>query len=112
MEVLKQALAVGTPEDILALRVEVEGLRNGKKLFATYSVLDRYDRRRGVSAMARTTAYPCTSIAVLLARQMLTQKGVVPPEKIARDPKMFRFVLSRLGEHRINVRTQYRELGS
>ncbi len=112
LEVLRQAFAVGSPEDLLILRVEVEGVSQGKRRLITYSVLDRFDKRRRVSAMARTTAYPCTSVALLLAKGMVTQKGVVPPEKIARDPASFRFVLSRLKERGVNVRTQSRTLGS
>lgn len=105
-EVLRQALATGSPEDLLALRVEVEGVQRGRKIMLSYSVLDRFDRRRHVSAMARTTAYPCTSVALLLANGMVPQKGVVTPEKMARNPKFFRFVLSRLKERGIRVRTE------
>ncbi len=111
LEVLRQAFAVGSPEDLLVLRVEVQGVSQGKRRLITYSVLDRFDKRRRVSAMARTTAYPCTSVAFLLAKGMVTQKGVVPPEKIARDRASFRFVLSRLKERGINVRTQSKTLG-
>jgi saccharopine dehydrogenase-like NADP-dependent oxidoreductase len=112
LEVLKQALAAGAPEDILALRVEVEGVNKRRKVMMSYSLLDRYDRRRRVSAMARTTAYPCTSAAILLAKGMLTQKGVVPPEKIATDQKLFRFVTARLREHGVMVRTQLKVIES
>ncbi len=112
LEVLREAFAVGSPEDYLVLRVEVEGVVRGKKVLLTYSVLDKFDRRRGVSAMSRTTAYPCTSTVLLLARRMFTRKGVVPPEKIAKDPQLFGFVLSRLRERGITVRTQQRILGS
>lgn len=112
LEVLREAFAVGSPEDYLVLRVEVEGVVRGKKVLLTYSVLDKFDRRRGVSAMSRTTAYPCTSTVLLLARRMFTRKGVVPPEKIAKDPQLFGFVLSRLREHGITVRTQKRIIGS
>jgi len=111
LEVLRQAFAAGFPEDLLVLRVEVEGVSQGKRRLITYSVLDSFDKRRRVSAMARTTAYPCTSVAFLLAKGMVTQKGVVPPEKIARDRASFRFVLSRLKERGINVRTQSKTLG-
>ncbi len=112
LEVLRQAFAAGSPEDLLVLRVEVKGVSQGKRRLITYSVLDTFDKRRRVSAMARTTAYPCTSVALLLAKGVVTQKGVVAPEKIGRDQASFRFVLSRLKERGINVRTQTRTLGS
>jgi len=112
VELLRFALAAGTPHDVLAMRIEVEGESKNKKVIISYTVLDKYDRRRGVTAMARTTAYPCTSAAILLAKGKLELKGVIPPEKIAKNPKMFQFILSRLREHNVNVRRNYKVLGS
>ncbi len=112
VELLRLALAGGTPHDVLAMRIEVEGVSKNKKVKVSYTVLDKYDRRRGVTAMARTTAYPCTSAAILLAKRKLDLKGVIPPEKIAKDPNMFQFILSRLREHNVNVRRSYKVLGS
>ncbi len=63
LSLLKEAMSLGRPEDLLALKVEAEG-KNGKKDGVNYRILDYYDGRRKVSAMARTTAYPCTSVAL------------------------------------------------
>ncbi len=104
LELLKAAMSRGQPEDLLALRVEVKG-KSGNNGVVKYQVLDYYDRRNGVSAMARTTAYPCTSIALLVGRKRMDRRGVVPPEKIALDADMFRFVLSRLRTRGVRVRT-------
>ncbi len=104
LELLKTAMSLGQPEDLLALRVEVKG-KSGKNGLVRYQILDYYDRRNGVSAMARTTAYPCTSIALLVGRKKMNRRGVVPPEKIAQDVDMFRFVLSRLRARGVRVRT-------
>jgi lysine 6-dehydrogenase len=112
LEVLRQALATESAEDFLALRVEVEGILQGRRAQMSYRVLDWFDRKRQVSAMARTTAYPCTSVALLVARGMVMQKGVVPPEKIARDPKLFRSIVSRLRKHRVRLVTQLRRMSS
>jgi lysine 6-dehydrogenase len=112
LEVLRQAFGAGSPEDLLALRVEVEGVQHGKRTMISYTVLDRFDRRRKVSAMARTTAYPATSAALLLGKGMIPKKGVVPPEKIAKNSKLFRFTLSRLRERGVGVRIQSRTPGS
>lgn len=100
---LKESFSKGGPEDLLALRVEVEG-KNGSKKQASYQVLDYYDSRRGVSAMSRTTAYPCTSAALLVGSGKVAQRGVVPPEKIAQTQSHFRQVLSRLKDRRVKVR--------
>ena len=112
IEVLKSAFSLGTPEDLLAFRVDVEGVSRGRKVLVRYQMLDRFDRKNGVSAMARTTAYPCTSVALLLGRKRLPWRGVVPPEKIALDPELFNFVLSHLRARGIRPTIQTRVLGS
>ena len=112
IELLKSSFSVGTPEDFLAFRVDVEGVSSGRRVLVKYQMLDRFDRKNGVSAMARTTAYPCTSVALLLGQKRLRWKGVVPPEKIARDPELFNFVLSRLRARGVRPTIQTRVLGS
>ena len=99
---LRGAMSLGRPEDLLALRVEVEG-SGGKKSLLSYRILDYYSSKSKVSAMARTTAYPCTSIALLVGQKKLSSVGVVPPEKIAKDPSHFGFVLSRLRSTGVKV---------
>jgi lysine 6-dehydrogenase len=100
---LRGAMSMGRPEDLLALKVEVEG-KLGKKSLLSYRVLDHYDPRSKVSAMARTTAYPCTSAALLVGTKKLKNVGVVTPEKIAEDLQHFGFVLSRLKSRGVRVK--------
>ena len=102
LEILRPLMSRGSPEDLLALRV-VAKAGNGR--VANYQVLDYYDRRYHVSAMARTTAYPCTSIALLVGRKRLSAKGVVTPERIADDERLFQFVVSRLRKRGVKLRT-------
>ena len=99
---LRDAMSLGRPEDLLALRVEVEG-KGGRKSLLSYRILDYYDPGGKVSAMARTTAYPCTSAALLVGQKKLKSVGVVPPERIARDSEHFGFVLSRLRSRGVRV---------
>jgi saccharopine dehydrogenase-like NADP-dependent oxidoreductase len=104
IELLRGAMLRGSPEDFLALRVDVKGLSRGKKVHFRYQLLDHYNRKSGVSAMARTTAYPCTSVALLLGHGEIRETGVVSPEKIARDERLFQFVLGRLAERGVRMR--------
>src|SRR5438445_8887952 len=104
IELLRRAMSRGSPEDFLALRVEVKGLSRGRKTHLRYQVLDHYHRRSGISAMARTTAYPCTSVALLMGRGKIKETGIVTPEKIAQDERLFRFVLSRLAERGVKMK--------
>jgi lysine 6-dehydrogenase len=99
---LKGAMSLGRPEDLLALRVEVEG-KLGRKSLLSYRMLDYYDPKSKVSAMARTTAYPCTSAALLVGQKKLKSVGVVTPERIANNPEHFGFVMSRLKSRGVRV---------
>src|SRR5437879_12340968 len=89
IELLRRAMSRGSPEDFLALRVDVKGLSRGKKIHLRYQLLDHYNRRSGVSAMARTTAYPCTSVALLMERREINETGLDNPEKIAEGEQLF-----------------------
>ncbi len=108
LELLKASFSLGSPEDLLALRVEVEGVQGGRKVLLSYQMLDLFDKRHRTSAMARTTAYPCASVALLVGSGMVKMRGVVPPEKIGQDQKLFGCVLSRLKQRGVRLRTDTR----
>src|SRR2546428_5781244 len=104
IELLRGAMSRGSPKDFLALRVDVKGLSHGKKIYLRYQLLDHYNRRSGVSAMARTTAYPCTSVALLMGRGEIKETGIVTPERIAQNDRLFHFVLDRLAERGVRMK--------
>jgi len=97
-------MSKGPSEDFLALRVDVKGMSGRKRIRLRYQLLDHYDRKSGVSAMARTTAYPCTSVALLMGRGEIKETGIITPERIAKDPRLFRYVLARLGERGVKMK--------
>ena len=103
LALLKDAMSKGTPQDLLAMKIEVVE-KSGRRNNVTYQVLDYYDKRRQVSAMARTTAYPCTSVALLVGMKKIVRTGVVTPENIAENREHFNYILSRLKQRGVNVR--------
>jgi lysine 6-dehydrogenase len=58
--------------DLVALRVVVEGERDGEPVARAWELVDRYDAERGISAMMRTTGYSLSITGQLQAR------GAVP----------------------------------
>ncbi len=104
IELLRGAMSQGSPEDFLALRVDVKGLSGGKRIHLRYQLMDHYNRKSRVSAMARTTAYPCTSVALLMGRGEIKETGIITPEKIAQEPRLFQYVLARLGERGVKMK--------
>src|SRR5437899_9684664 len=104
IDLFRRAMSRGSPVDFLALRVGVKGLSRGTKTHLRYQLLDHYNRRSGVSAMARTTAYPCTSVALLMGRREIKETGIVTPERIAQNDRLFHFVLDRLAERGVRMK--------
>ena len=59
--------------DLVAMRVEVSGERNGEPVTLRWDLLDRYDPDSGITAMMRTTGF---SLAVTAILQV---EGAIPP---------------------------------
>ena len=63
--------------DVVLVRVEVRG--EGKLL--RYDIVDRYDPTTRLSAMMRTTAFPASIVALMMARGQTISKGALPQER-------------------------------
>src|ERR687891_241746 len=64
--------------DLVALRVEVAG-GNGRKV--AWQLLDRYDERRGISAMMRTTGYSLSITGIMQVDGRIAAPGVHTPDE-------------------------------
>ena len=67
--------------DLVALRVTVEGTRNGKPARRAWELIDFYDEKIGVSAMMRTTGYSLAITGLMQARGQVEKKGVCTPDE-------------------------------
>ncbi len=90
--------------DLTVMRVEIEGMRGGRKERHAYDLLDRYDTASRTTSMARTTGYTATAAIRLLARGEFDRAGICPPEYVGRDPKAVARILADLAERGIEVR--------
>ena len=103
IKLFEQKLSKPEIRDIVVLKVTVSGFDGGEKRSYVYHLLDRYDERRGITAMARTTAYPASIIAQLMLMEAPLEKGVVPPEKIGMNDEFFSRFLNGLKKRGINI---------
>ena len=67
--------------DLVALRVIVEGKKDGKSKTIGFELLDYYDAARGISAMMRTTGYSLSITGQLQARGAVKPAGVHTPDE-------------------------------
>ena len=83
-------------EDAVLVRVTVEGKRGGRRVRRVITLVDRYDRRTGLTAMMRCTAFPAACIASMLAGGVITRRGVFPQETVV-PPRKFVAAMRRAG---------------
>ncbi|HKY06390.1 MAG TPA: saccharopine dehydrogenase C-terminal domain-containing protein, partial [Blastocatellia bacterium] len=67
--------------DVVLIRVEFRGKIKGGDHALRYDIIDYLDRETGLSAMMRTTAFPASIIAQMMARGETKEKGAVPQER-------------------------------
>jgi lysine 6-dehydrogenase len=80
-ELLNRHLPADEP-DLVFIRLEFAGrLAGAGEARLRYDIIDRFDPRTGLSAMQRTTAFPASLVAQMMARGATTQKGAVPQER-------------------------------
>ncbi len=92
----------GTP-DIVVMLVDVVGLNGARRILFRYQMLDRYDKKRHVTAMARTTAYTASTIAQLVVKKAIEEKGVMPPEKIGMNDKLYTKFMNMMKQRGVTV---------
>jgi len=93
--------------DLTVMRVIADGRRGGKPVRVTYDLFDVLDPATGFTSMSRTTAFPCTIAARLVAAGKFKRPGVVPPEFIGMEKGMLDHFLGELA--RRGVRYSMRE---
>ncbi len=67
--------------DLVALRVTVEGSKDGKDKNVGWELLDYYDEKHGISAMMRTTGYSLSITGQMQAKGDITPAGVHTPDE-------------------------------
>lgn len=87
--------------DLVALRVVVEGTKNGQPRKITYDLLDYFDEKNEVSAMERTTGYSLSITGQLQVAQQTRGAGVMTPDQ-AIDAEIY---IAELAKRGIVIRT-------
>lgn len=86
-DLLQKYLPADGPDYVL-VRLVLTGTKDGESKELRYDIVDEYDGSTGLSAMMRTTAFPASIIAQMMARGDVLTRGATPQEK-AIDPDRF-----------------------
>jgi lysine 6-dehydrogenase len=68
-------------QDLVALRVIVEGKKKKKAKRLSWELLDRYDASKDISAMERTTGYSLAITGLMQVRGQVSGAGVLTPDE-------------------------------
>lgn len=86
-ELLQKNLPADGPDYVL-VRLDFVGKKDGAAKKLRYDIVDKQDEQTGLSAMMRTTAFPASIIAQMMAAGDVLERGATPQEK-AIDPVKF-----------------------
>lgn len=66
--------------DAVLVRLDFKGRKEGREVTLRYQIVDEYDQQNGISAMMRTTAFPASIVAQMMARGETSRRGALPQE--------------------------------
>ena len=92
-ELLQKNLPSDEPDCVL-IRLEFVGAKDGTQKRLRYDIVDKFDRKTNLSAMMRTTAFPASIIAQMMAKGEVSSRGATPQE-LAIDAEKFVAELAR-----------------
>ncbi len=102
LELLKKRLTFSDTDAVL-LSVLAAGTRDGEKTKLRYRMIERYDEQTKMTAMMRTTAFPTSIIAQMLADGSLEERGVFTAEEVVPGDVM----LDELKKRGITIEEKY-----
>ena len=82
LKALDPIMGLREKEDVVLLRVETEGEKEGGRASYTYEMITYKDKVNNVTAMARATANTISVVAQMIVNGTINQAGVYPPEQI------------------------------
>lgn len=66
-------------KDLVVLRTTCKGVKDNKNIEYTFEIIDFYDDKTGFTAMERTTAFPASIVAIMIAQNNV-KKGAISLE--------------------------------
>jgi saccharopine dehydrogenase-like NADP-dependent oxidoreductase len=90
--------------DLTVMRVEAEGMKDGRRTILRWDLFDQHDPATGTRSMSRSTAFPATLVARMIAAgRFPLGPGVHPPELPAQRPGFLEEVIDGLRARGVRV---------
>ncbi|MFB0565650.1 MAG: saccharopine dehydrogenase family protein [Candidatus Aminicenantaceae bacterium] len=80
--ILETKWKLGKEGDVTLMRVVVSGKKSGEPTTHIFEIIDFYDPKMKYTSMAKTTSFPASIAAQMIASDKITQRGVLFPENV------------------------------
>ena len=67
-------------KDMVVIHCTIRGIKDGRRAEVVYDMTDRYDEQNKMTAMMRTTGFPASIVAQMLATGAIDKPGAYPVE--------------------------------
>jgi lysine 6-dehydrogenase len=95
-------------KDLVVARATITGQKGNAQKVLVYEFVDYYDDATGMTAMMRTTSFPTSIIAQMLAHGLIITRGVLPPEVCVPGDRM----IAELGKRNVKIMKRITETRS
>ncbi len=79
-EAMLNSLLQYESDDVILIRIEASGQKEGREKSFVYQAIEYADKKNGLTAMMRTTAFPASIILQMLVEDKITDRGVLKQE--------------------------------
>jgi lysine 6-dehydrogenase len=79
---LESRMRLGEERDVTLLRIIVSGKKSGKPVTHAFEMVDYFDIEKKYSSMAKTTSFPASVAAQMIASNKITKRGIIFPEEV------------------------------
>jgi len=102
---LDRRLHLGEEKDATLMRIFVKGRKNGEAVGYVFEMEDIYDDLNKFTSMAKTTSFPASIAARMIAEGQIVHRGVLFPEDVF-DDDLYEPFIAELGKRGVEVRVR------
>lgn len=100
--ILDSRMKLGDEGDVTLMRIIVQGTRAKKSETHLFEMIDYYDQEKKYTSMSKTTSFPASLVAQMIANGELSERGVIFPENVFYGD-LFETFIEKLRQKQVNL---------
>jgi lysine 6-dehydrogenase len=101
-ELLDSRMKLGADRDATLMRIVVSGKKSGQPMTYVFEMIDQYDTQKRYTSMAKTTCFPASIAAQMIASGKIKNYGSTFPEDVFHG-ELFELFLNELNSRGVTV---------